>query len=221
VGFRTLSLVGFLVAGACWASPSHAAQLERITLGPSKASRAVGEAQHFTAMGHYSDGTSRNITQRLDYHSSDPTIARVNNAKPDRSRVEALAPGTVTITATDLTTGISTHASGDDATLAVVGALERITLAPSMINRPMGQTQRLTATAHYTGGVTRNVTQRLDYRSSNPEVAAVPNQKGDKSRVEIVGVGTAMISAVDPVSGITSSAGGGDASVTVMPPKIP
>ncbi len=216
-----IALLGAVVAVGMCSSASRAEQLQRITLGPSKASRSVGEAQHFTAMGHYSDGTTRNITQRLDYRSSDPTVAKPNNAKPDRSRVDALAPGTVTITATDLTTGVSTHASGDDATFTVVGALERITLAPSVITRPTGQTQRLTATAHYTGGTTRNITQRLDYSSSNPEVAAVPNQKGDKSRVEIVGVGTAMISAVDPVSGVTSTASGGDASVTVMPPKMP
>lgn len=216
-------LACFLVVGACHSSASKAelGKLERITLGPSKASRTVGEMQHFTAMGHYADGTSRNITQRLDYQSSDPTIAKANNAKPDRSRVDALAPGRVTITATDPKTGVSTHATGDDATLTVVGKLERIMLAPSMITRPIGQTQRLTATAYYAGGGTRNVTQRLEYRTSNAEVAAVSNDKGDKSRVELRGTGSATISAVDPVSGVTSSMSGGDATVTVMPPRLP
>jgi uncharacterized protein YjdB len=200
-------------------STSEAERLERITLGPRKASRTIGEAQRFTATGHYAGGATRNLTQRVEYTSSDPAVAKALNAQGDRSRIDTVAPGTATITATDPRTGISSRTTGGDATLTVLGALERITLSPSMITRNVGQTQRLTATGYYAGGTTRNLTQRLVYRSSNPEVAAAPNAAGDKSRIEVVGTGSATISARDPASGISSSTAGGDATVIVVPPK--
>lgn len=199
-------------------SDAESARLERITLTPRTARRAVGEMQRLTATGHYAGGATKNLTQRVEYASSDSAIAGTANAKGDRSRIDLLAPGTVVISATDPKTGVGTHASGGDATLTVLGKLERITLSPSTMTRNVGQTQRLTATGHYAGGTTRNLTQHLTYRSSNPEVVAAPNAEGDRSRLDVVGAGTATISAVDHASGIVSTTGDGDATV-VVPPK--
>ncbi len=204
---------------ACQAKSVADTALERITLGPRDAHRPVGQAQRFTATGHYADGTTRNLTQRLEYSSSNPAVAGAANDKGDRSRVDALAPGTATISARDPKTGLSSHDSGGDATLSVLGTLERITLSPASITRNVGQTQRLTATGHYADGATRNITQHVEYRSSNPEVATVSNAKGDKSRIDIVGTGSATISALDAATGVTSSTVGGDATVMVVPAK--
>ena len=214
---RLVAVVLAIVAMASCKSGSDGggARLERISLGPREARRSVGQAQHFAATGHYAGGATRNLTQRLDYTSSDTSIARASNPKGDRSRVEAVAVGTVTISATDPTSGISSRASGGDATFTVLGALERLTLAPTSIKRAIGQAQRLTATGHYAGGTTRNLTQHVEYRSSDPAIVRVFNAIGDKSRIDAVAVGFATISAVDPASGIASSAGGGDATVTV------
>lgn len=188
-------------------------KLERITLAPGEARRPVGEAQHFTATGHYAGGATRNLTQKVEYASSDPAIARAPNAPGNRSRVEPLAPGSVTITATDPKTGIRS----DPATLHVLGALERIVLAPARSRRRLGDTPHLTATGHYAGGTVRNLTQKVEYRSSDPSVVAAPNAAGDKSRLETRALGSATISAVDPKTGIDSSASGGDATIEVVP----
>lgn len=219
-----VSLVAVLALAlvvACQAKSAGDPALERITLGPREAHRPVGQAQRFTATGHYTDGSTRNLTQRVEYISSDPKVAGTANVKGDRSRVDALAPGRAVISARDPKTGVSSH-DGDgkgDATLTVMGALERLTLSPSLITRNVGQTQRLTATGHYADGATRNITQHVEYRSSNPGVAVMANAKGDKSRIDLVGTGSATISAVDAATGITSSTTGGDASVTVVPAK--
>jgi trimeric autotransporter adhesin len=194
-----------LGVAACRSAPEgEGGRLERITLAPKAARRPVGEAQRFTATGHYAGGATRNFTQRVDYTSSDPAIARAANAA-----------GTVTISVRDPKTGMRSDPTDGNATLTVLGALERITLAPVAIKRVVGQMQRLTATGHYAGGTTRNLTQHVEYRSSDPAVATVPNAAGDKSRVEIVGTGTATISATDPKTGV-STAGAGDATVTVL-----
>jgi uncharacterized protein YjdB len=212
-------LVVCLSGAACQSAsePEKGGRLERLTIGPRQVRRTVGEAQHFTATGHYAGGATRNLTQRVVYASSDPAIAHATNTKGDRSRIDAVAPGTATITAREPKTGVTSNAGGGDASFTVLGALQRIALAPSVITRIVGQTQHLTATGSYAGGTTRNLTQRLVYRSSNPEVAAAPNAKGDKSRIDMIGVGTATISATDPASGISSSVGGGDVTVVVAP----
>lgn len=211
-----LALLAVAAALGCQSQGDGDGRLERITLAPAEVRRPIGQSQHLTATGHYDGGATRNLTQRVEYTSSDPAVARAANTKGERSRIEALAAGTAIISATDPKTGIGSHANGGDATFTVLGALERITLTPATMKRPVGQVQRLTATGHYAGGATRNLTQHVTYRSSDPAVAAVPNADGDKSRVEITGVGTATISAVDPVTGVTTSAGGGDATVQVV-----
>lgn len=217
---RLLTGVFLAATAACRSSgPPEDARLERLTLAPREIRRPVGEVQHLTATGHYAGGVTRNLTQRVEYRSSDPRVASVANAKGDRSRVEALAPGTAVISATDPKTGVGSGESGGDATISVLGALERLTLAPPTITRRVGQTQRLTATGHYAGATTRNLTQRVEYRSSDPAVAVVPNTEGDRSRVEMVGAGNATISAVDPAMGISSTTTGGDATFLVIAPK--
>ncbi len=212
-----LLVVILACAVGCKSGPDESKRLESITLAPREARRSIGQGQHLTATGHYEGGETRNLTQHLQYASSDPKVATVDNAKGARSLVTAVGPGTAVISATDPKTGVSSHTGGGDATFVVLGALERITLAPSAVKRPVGQVQRLTATGHYAGGATRNLTQHVTYRSSDATVAAVPNAEGDKSRVETKSLGTATISAVDPATGITS-ADGGDVTVSVIEP---
>ncbi len=203
---RVLIVAAGIGIAACRSAPEGGGgHLERITLAPKDARRSVGEAQQFTATGHYAGGATRNLTQRVDYVSSDPAVARAANAKGNRSRIEAVAPGTVTISAMDPKTGVRSDPNDGNATLTVLGALERITLAPLTSKRMVGQTQRLTATGHYAGGTTRNLTQHVDYRSSDPTVATVPNTAGDKSRIELNAPGTATISATDPKTGVSTS----------------
>jgi uncharacterized protein YjdB len=210
-----LALVGCERAG----SKPPTGKLERVTVGPREARRSVGESQHFTVTGHYAGGEKRNLTQKVEYTSSDPAIARASNAQGDRSRIEALAPGTVTITVVEPKTGVRSDASNDDATFHVLGALERIVLTPERTKRRVGDTPHLTATGHYAGGTVRNLTQKVEYRSSDPAVVAAPNAADDKSKLEVRAAGSATISARDPATGIDSSASGGDAKIDVLPPS--
>lgn len=212
-----MALAVCVAASACRLGEPEAekgGRLERITVAPRDARRAVGQAQQFTATGHYAGGGTRNLTQRVEWSVSDPAIARAANAAGDRSRVEAMAPGSVTVTATDPKTTVSSHASAGDATFTVLGALERITLAPEAATRRVGQTQRLTATGHYAGGTTRNLTQHVVYSSSDESVAATPNDPKDKSRIDMVGTGTATITAIDPTTRVAARA-----TVTVVTAK--
>ncbi|MCC6767237.1 MAG: Ig-like domain-containing protein [Deltaproteobacteria bacterium] len=189
--------------------------LERITLSPTPATRAVNQSLTYTAIGHFGGGTTKNLTQRVDYHTSDAGVAVAANVAGNKSRVDALAPGQVTISATDPVTGVSTTSTGDDAALTVIGGLERITLSPLVATRSPGGVQRYTATGHFGGGVTQNLTQELVYSSSDSSVASAPNDAGDRSRVDALTPGATTISATHPTAGVSTTDSGDDAALTV------
>jgi hypothetical protein len=188
--------------------------LQYITLSPLETTKTVGDILRYTATGHYQGGSTKNLTQQVNYASSDTGVAITPNAVGDKSRVECVGAGITTITATDPQTGI-TSAPIDSGELEVLGPLESITLSPTTKTLNVGQSQSFTATGHYEGGGTRNLTQQLDYASSAPGVAVATNTPGNKSKVDAVGAGMATISATDPVSGVSSTDSGGDAVVTV------
>jgi hypothetical protein len=82
--------------------------------------------------------------------------------------------------------------------------LESITLAPASVTRAVGQSERYTATGHYSGGGTQNMTQQLTYGTGNAAVAVAPNEAGDRSRIEAVGAGTTTVTAIDPQTGVAA-----------------
>jgi hypothetical protein len=191
--------------------------LERITLSPLQATRAANQSITYTAIGHFGGGVTKNLTQRVDYHSSDAAVATTPNTVGNKSKVNTIAPGEVTISATDPVTGVSTTTTGDDVSLTVIGALERITLSPLIASRSPGSLQRYTATGHFGGGITQNLTQDLVYLSSDPTVAAAPNDEGDRSRVDAIAPGSVTISATHPTAGVSTSDTADDAQLTVEP----
>jgi hypothetical protein len=198
-------------------TPTSTPQLLSLTLTPVTRTLDVGEVQNYTTTGHYTGGGTQNLTQQVDYASSNPAVAVATNTAGNKSRVEAVGAGTATISATDAVTGISTTDSGNDATLTVLGALERLTIAPLTKTIAVGQSQSYTVTGHYEGGGTKNLTQQVDYASSDPAVAVATNMAGNKSRVDGVGAGTATISATESVTGIGTTDSGDDATLTVVP----
>jgi hypothetical protein len=176
----------------------------RVGIGGSRVYRAVG-----TFEGGYSENFT-NTGRPYTLVSSDPAVAEV----VDRTTVVGVGPGTVIITAVDDATGIT----GSGASLTVQGHLHRIVLEPAMKLRGLHEHQTLIATGYFPpDDVTANVTQNLIYASSNPSVAVVFNDPAiNKSTILTVGPGTTVISATDPVTGVSSSDSGDDAVVEVI-----
>jgi hypothetical protein len=189
--------------------------IERITLVPPTVTRRVGEAHPFAAVVHYVGGVTENGTQRLEYRSSDTDVAVAANDFFVKSRVDAVGAGTATISAVDPASGVSSDASGGSATMTVVGPLTRIHVQPSHVHRSIGRAFSFTAIGTDADGRTINVTQDVVWSSSQPEVAAALNPEGNRSRILGNDLGTATISAFDPLNGASSSTTGDDAAFTV------
>ncbi len=76
------------------------AVLNSITVAPTNASVLIGVTQQFVATGHYSDGSTKNITATSVWGSSDAAIATV-----DQGLATGVSVGTVTVTASQ--TGVA------------------------------------------------------------------------------------------------------------------
>ncbi len=195
--------------------------LESISLAPDEAKNkiiSVGEFANFTATGHYANGVTRNLTQKVDYSSSDPTVAEAPNADGNKGKVNGLKPGVVTIIATDPETGVSSDdVGGVNGHLTVQGALVSITLKPLDKNAAVGDLIAYTATGQLSDGNTKNLTQKVVYASSDTSVAVCPNAEPNKGQVQAVGVGVATITATDPITDIATTAEG-SGTLTVRVP---
>ena len=75
------------------------ATLTSITVSPTNPSIPRGTSVSFTATGHYSDGTTQDLTEMATWTSSDPSGAFVWNTAGSHGLAEGLATGAVTITA--------------------------------------------------------------------------------------------------------------------------
>src|SRR5262249_36316544 len=130
----------------------HEVTLQSISVTPSPGMVAAGDTLQFTATGHYSDGSTADITNSVAWNSSDPTKAPIDV----NGRALGIAAGTTDITATQGSV-TSTPAAMLTVTAPVV-TLQSITVTPSPASVTVGGHVQFTATGHYSDGSTANLT---------------------------------------------------------------
>lgn len=89
--------------------------LVALSLSPTQATLATGDAQQFVAMGSYSDGSTRNLTGSVEWNSSASSVLAVSTA----GVATGLAPGTATLQASS--GSVSSSASISVVSSALVG----------------------------------------------------------------------------------------------------
>lgn len=189
--------------------------LQSISLAPNGVTRAIAETQSFAATGHYVPNLTGLLTQQLEYHSSDESVAIALNTPGNKSQVLMVGPGTAVISATDPVTGISSTDSGGDVTVTVrPGQLDRIVVSPPFVRRMWLEDEEFTATGFYPDGTSINVTQQVEWLSSDSSVAGAFGPPNRRSLFRATGPGSATIAAVHP-QGVSSSDSGHDAIMDV------
>lgn len=209
--------MAFLILGAftvilpaCTTQPKPAVPaptLNSVSVTPNSTSVSVSSSANFKAAGHYSDGSTKDVTSSAQWTSSNTAIASI--ASP--GVVKGMAAGTVTISA-------SSGAMSASATLTVNGSgsgtggggtggggtggggtggtgpaanLSVITISPSNPSVPVNTVQQLTATGSYTDGSSADLTSLVTWTSSSTAVATVDAT----GMVTGVAVGSASITA--------------------------
>ncbi len=184
------------------------AVLLAVTVSPIAANIPAGDTEQFTATGHYSDGSTQDLTDSVTWASSDSSTATVSNNSGSQGEVTAVAEGATTITATDPTTSIE----GVSAVSVLPAVLVAVTVSPLAANIPAGETEQFTATGHYSDGSTQDLTDSVSWTTSSSGTATVSNTSGSQGDVTAVADGAATITATDPTTSVN-----GTAVVTVLP----
>ncbi|MEL0027812.1 MAG: Ig-like domain-containing protein, partial [Perlucidibaca sp.] len=167
-------------------------------------SLAKGKTLQFSALGHFSDATTLDLSQQVTWSSDDLTIATISNADDSNGLATALKEGAVAITAT-----VADGTAGS-ATLTVTSAvLTKIEVAPASASLVKGLSQPYQATGTYSDNTTADITTQVTWSSDDAAIASVSNAAGSEGVVKGTGVGGTSISAV--LDGVTGAA---DVTVT-------
>lgn len=187
VGLTTSMICG---CGGIAPPPSASRQptLISISITPANGSYQLPAIQQFTATGHYSDGSTQDITQSATWSSLDTSVATVSNNNGSKGFVKILAVGTDDIVASML------FARGT-ASITVTNPLTSINVSPASGSYQVGATQQFTATGYYGDGSNKDVTQAATWSSSNTSVATVGNSSGTQGAAAMVGSGSTSITA--------------------------
>lgn len=181
--------------------------LESITLSPATVGMPKGTTRGFTATGSFSDGSVELVTEAVDWVSGDPGVLAVSNLAGSKGQATALGDGgLVTLTATDALTGVSGTAQ---VTLGPA-VLTSLTINPNGGTMMVGDTMQFRVTGMYSDGAQLDVTEQLDWTSSDPMVLSVSNTPGSKGFAQALSAGAGppvALSATDPGTGMMIGTG--------------
>jgi hypothetical protein len=134
-----------------------------IAVTPASRSIVNGSVQQFTAMGTFSDRTVKDITSSVVWRSSNTDVAFVDAAG---RAVAGNVAGTAVISA-------SLQTRHGSARLKVRRELVSITIMPESAVVMTGETQRFGAVGSYSDKTTQDLTDTVDWETSDPGIAEV------------------------------------------------
>ncbi len=174
------------------------AALQSIVLSPLTPSVPAGETEQFTAMGTFSDHSTKDVTGDVTWASSTTSVATISNTAGSHGLAAALATGTSTISAVSGAVTASTVLTVSPA------VLQSIALTPANPSVPDGVNQQFTAMGTFSDNSTQNLTSQVTWASGTTSVATISNATGSKGLASSVAKGTSTISvAFDGVTGST------------------
>jgi uncharacterized protein YjdB len=144
-----------------------AATITAVQVTPSTPSVAKGSNLNMIATAVFSDNSTTFIKYEATWTSSNATVASVGNSYWYKGWLDALNPGTATISAT-------WHGVTGATTVTVTAAtLNKIQITPFAPKLPVGFQTYLQATGIYSDNTTQDLTYLASWTSSDPAVASV------------------------------------------------
>lgn len=175
--------------------PNATVTLSSIAVTPSNVSAITGSTLQYSAIGTYSDATTRDLTANVAWSSSDTSVAAIGSS----GLAASLVTGTTRIAATLASITGSTN-------LTVVPlTLVSLEIRPATPSIPLGNSGQFTATGTYNAASSRDLTAVVTWGSSATGVATISNTSGTNGKVATFGAGSSVITAtLDGVSASTT-----------------
>lgn len=162
----------------------NVANLSSIAIQPGDATIAPATTIQFSAVGTFSDGSTRNITNQVAWSSSNPAAATIQN-----STATGVSQGDSTISA-------SLNSISNSVTLTVSGAtILSISVTPSGRSIAAGTQLPFIATGVFSDSSAQDITNNVTWASSNTAFAKVSNTAGSNGVVTAVSTGSVTIKA--------------------------
>lgn len=201
------------------ASGVSASQTAKVTVGslktlsitPGSGSLGTGGTLQLHAIGSFSNGlTNVDVTNVVAWESSSTALATVATGAPTGDGlVTGVKAGTVTITASDRSSKVSTSGTYK---VVKVGPLQSIKVSPTIGLATVKHSKTFKAIGSYGQGITLDISSSVKWTSSNPDVGTV-DATGKATGVSL---GVSVISVKDPATGMTSTSTAGDAFFHVV-----
>ena len=134
-----------------------------IAISPSNASIALGTSQQYQVIGTYTDSTTQDITNAVEWSWLPANIVTVSST----GLASASSRGTVTVQAALGTV------SGSALLTVTPAALTSVTISPSNSTIDIGGTEQLSASGTYSNFSSTDLTASSTWASSNPSIATV------------------------------------------------
>ena len=151
------------------------ASLTEIDISPEEAAIARGTTLQLEAEGTYSDGTTLDITDLVEWQSSDTSVGLVNT----NGLATGLTPGEIEVSASFDADGGMLSAT---ATLTVSDAvIESISLTPENSTIEEGMSQQFTATGMFSDDSEQDITELATWLTDDSSVGTIinsPNSRG-------------------------------------------
>ncbi|HJW09592.1 MAG TPA: Ig-like domain-containing protein, partial [Holophagaceae bacterium] len=137
--------------------------LSSISLTPAAPQVAAGTFVQMKATGHFSDGTTQDLSSTATWSSATPAVATVSST----GLASGLAAGTSVIKATSASISASVTLTVTNATLT------SITVSPTNAVVAKGATQSFTATGHFSNATTQDLSAQATWLSSDVSIATI------------------------------------------------
>jgi len=165
------------------------ATLASISIEASSTTLADGTSLKLIARGQYSDASTQDISDQVTWQSSDNSVLSVANGGNDFGTITGQSPGQASISA-------SLGAISSQESFTVSNAVLSSLLISSPVNSLNVNTSvQASAQATYSDSSTQDVTNQVNWLSSQVSIASVNNTQGNKGRINALSLGEAHISA--------------------------
>ncbi|MDR8524896.1 Ig-like domain-containing protein [Shewanella fidelis] len=159
--------------------------LEKLVISPAYSSIAAGLRQPYQATGVYSDGSSKQLTERVSWNSSDSDIATL-----DRFGVaQSYKAGNIQVSASYIGFNATAELKVTDAQLSYI----RVT--PTFTRVPLGTKGQFNARAFYTDNHSEDITEVATWRSNDDAIVHIGTGAASSGFASAMGVGQTEVTA--------------------------
>ena len=175
-----LAILGALTA----CGDAHLPLLTSIQVSPANSTIDIAQTQQFTAVGTFSDGNTQDLTNLVNWSSSNTNVAAISSSGLTLSHSQGSSMISATFNTVDgPVTGTTT--------LSVAVTLKSLTITPVSPSIANSTSAQLTATGTFSDGSTQDLTASANWSSSSSGVATVSSS----GLVRGTGVGSTTITA--------------------------